>query len=145
MNYSDILHHLPHRYPFLLVDRVLSVSDDSIQGQKNVTMNEPQFQGHFPENPIFPGVLIVEALAQLSGILVSEKYSSNEDQIGLFAGIEDFSFKGIVRPGDVLLLHSTLHRKKFTVFVFDVSATVDDTIVANGKIKVILSEKGRSM
>jgi 3-hydroxyacyl-[acyl-carrier-protein] dehydratase len=145
MNYSDILRHLPHRYPFLLVDHIVSISDESIQGQKNVSMNEPQFQGHFPENPIFPGVLIVEALAQLSGIFVSEKHTSHEEQTGLFAGIEDFSFKGIVRPGDVMMLNSTLHRKKFTVFVFNVSATVDDTIVAKGRIKIILSEQGRTM
>ncbi|MDD4028096.1 MAG: 3-hydroxyacyl-ACP dehydratase FabZ [Caldisericia bacterium] len=143
MNYSDILRNLPHRYPFLLVDRILEITEQSIQGQKNVSMNEPQFQGHFPENPVFPGVLIIEALAQLSGIYIAEKHSFSEDQIGLFAGVEDFSFKGIVRPGDVMILNSQLQKKKFTVFMLNVSATVEDVIVAKGTLKVILSGKGR--
>jgi 3-hydroxyacyl-[acyl-carrier-protein] dehydratase len=145
MKCTDILRHLPHRYPFLLVDRILTISDDAIQGQKNVTMNEPQFQGHFPDNPVFPGVLIIEALAQLSGIYIFQKQPANENQVGLFAGVENFSFKGIVRPGDVMILNSQIRKKKFTVFLFDVSATVDDSIVATGTIKVILSEKGRSL
>ena len=143
MKYSDILEALPHRYPFLLVDKVINIEKKSIKGFKNITFNEPQFAGHFPENPVFPGVLIVEALAQLSGILIKKNYIQNGNQVGLFAGIESFSFRGIVRPGDQLILHSELYKKKMTVFLFTVSAFVDETIVGSGKIKIILSEKGR--
>ena len=143
MNYKDILTSLPHRYPFLLVDRITDISDTCIQGIKNVTFHEPHFMGHFPENPVFPGVLIVESLAQLSGIFITKNYSQSEEQTGLFAGIQDFSFKGIVRPGDQLILQSELEKKKFTVFLFKVTAKVEDSIVAVGKIKVILSPKGR--
>ena len=143
MNYRDILASLPHRYPFLLVDKVTDISDSTIHGVKNVSFHEPHFMGHFPENPVFPGVLIVESLAQLSGIFIIKKYSQSKEQTGLFAGIEEFSFKGIVRPGDQMILQSELVKKKFTVFLFKVTAKVEDSIVAVGKIKVILSPKGR--
>ena len=143
MTYSNILKTLPHRYPFLLVDRVVSIEKDRITGLKNVSFNEPQFIGHFPENPVFPGVLVVEALAQLSGIYIDKNYIQDENQIGLFAGIESFSFKDIIRPGDQIFLKSELFKKKMTVFLFTVSASVNDKIVASGRIKVILSKKGR--
>ena len=143
MTYTDILKTLPHRYPFLLVDRVISIEEEKITGIKNVSFNEPQFIGHFPENPIFPGVLVVEALAQLSGIYIDKNFIQDENQIGLFAGIESFSFKEIIRPGDQIFLKSELYKKKMTVFLFTVSAYVNDKVVANGRIKVILSKKGR--
>ncbi|MCK5848994.1 MAG: 3-hydroxyacyl-ACP dehydratase FabZ [Caldisericia bacterium] len=143
MTYSDILKTLPHRYPFLLVDRVITIEEKNITGIKNVSFNEPQFIGHFPDNPVFPGVLVVEALAQLSGIYIDKNYIQDESQIGLFAGIESFSFKGIIRPGDQIVLNAELFKKKMTVFLFIVSAYVNDKVVANGRIKLILSKKGR--
>ena len=101
-----ILKKLPHRYPFLLVDRIveLDLEGDRIVGLKNVTINEPFFQGHFPFEPIMPGVLIIEALAQTGGILMYEK---NYTQIKVLASIKHAKFRRIVRPGDVLTLEVT--------------------------------------
>jgi len=141
--YQSILNALPHRYPFLLVDKIIEINEDSIRGKKNVTFNEPIFQGHFPEDPIFPGVLLVEALAQLSGIYLSHRLGNENNQTkqGLFAGIETFSFKKVIRPGDQLELKSTFYKSKMSVFLFNVSALIDDVIVGNGTIKLIYSEK----
>ena len=102
MNYEEIMKMLPHRYPFLLVDRITEcVSGKYSKGYKNLTFNEPFFQGHFPNNPIMPGVLQVEALAQTSApiLMTLEEYKG---KLALFAGIESAKFKNIVRPGDRL-------------------------------------------
>ena len=100
-----ILNCLPHRYPFLLVDKVLEIDMDKgyIMGVKNVTINEPCFQGHFPGNPIMPGVLMLEALAQIGGILMYEK---GYPQIKVLASIRNAKFRRLVRPGDVLKLEA---------------------------------------
>lgn len=97
---------LPHRYPFLLVDKIveMDLAKPSIMGQKNVTMNEAFFQGHFPDAPIMPGVLILEALAQTGGILVHER--GFKDKIALFLSVYQAKFRNPVRPGDILLLHA---------------------------------------
>lgn len=97
---------LPHRYPFLLIDRIIEIDLEkpSILGQKNVTMNEAFFQGHFPEAPIMPGVLILEALAQTGGILVHEKGFT--DKIALFLSVNQAKFRNPVKPGDVILLYA---------------------------------------
>ncbi|MFZ0564869.1 MAG: 3-hydroxyacyl-ACP dehydratase FabZ [Chlamydiales bacterium] len=102
---KKILEILPHRYPFLLVDKIVEIDLDkpSILGQKNVTMNEQFFQGHFPEVPIMPGVLILEALAQTGGILVYEKGFT--DKIALFLSVYQAKFRNPVKPGDVLILY----------------------------------------
>lgn len=106
MDIKKICEILPHRYPFLLVDKILEIDLDkpSILGQKNVTMNESFFQGHFPEAPIMPGVLILEALAQTGGILVYEKGYS--DKIALFLSVYQAKFRNPVKPGDILLLYA---------------------------------------
>jgi len=141
--YQTILEALPHRFPFLLVDKITEIDKDTIVGVKNVTFTEPFFQGHFPENPIFPGVLMVEACAQLSGILLYYRQDgpSSQKTNGLFAGIENFSFKKIVRPGDQLILKSTLIRSKMSVHLFNVSITVIDEIVGSGVLKLIFTSK----
>ena len=97
---------LPHRYPFLLIDKIIEIDLDkpSILGQKNVTMNEPFFQGHFPDAPIMPGVLILEALAQTGGILVHEKGFT--DKIALFLSVNQAKFRNPVKPGDILFLYA---------------------------------------
>lgn len=97
---------LPHRYPFLLVDKILEIDLEkpSILGQKNVTMNEPFFQGHFPDAPIMPGVLILEAMAQTGGILVHQK--GRTDKIALFLTVKEAKFRHPVKPGDVLMLYA---------------------------------------
>lgn len=142
-SYQFILKAIPHRYPFLLVDQVTEVTKDSITGYKNVTFNEPIFQGHFPENPIFPGVLLVEALAQLSGIYLfyHDEKEDNQTKQGLFAGIETFSFKKIIRPGNQITLKSSFIKSKMSVFLFQVSAYIGSELVGNGTIKIIFSEK----
>ena len=112
---EDILKALPHRYPFLLVDRVLDLEPfEHIKAIKNVTINEPFFQGHFPGMPIMPGVLMLEALAQASGILSNLSRSPEEgyEFLYFFAGIDNAKFKQVVTPGDQLTLHVTLVAQK---------------------------------
>jgi 3-hydroxyacyl-[acyl-carrier-protein] dehydratase len=111
LNIQEIQKRIPHRYPFLLVDRVIEITPlTSAKGIKNVSINEPFFQGHFPSYPVMPGVLIVEALAQLGGIAMYEE--GKEGQIGLFAGIDNCRFKRQVVPGDQLMLHFEVTRAK---------------------------------
>lgn len=103
---KDILQILPHRYPFLLVDRILEIDLEkaTIVGQKNVTMNEAFFQGHFPGSPIMPGMLILEALAQAGGILIHQK--GFKDKIAVFMNVSNAKFRNPVKPGDTLYLHA---------------------------------------
>ena len=142
-SYQTILEALPHRFPFLLIDKVTQIDETSISGIKNVSFNEPFFEGHFPENPIFPGVLMVEASAQLSGIYLHHHHGSKQDLKlnGLFAGIDNFSFKKIVRPGDQLMITSTLIRSKLSVYLFNVIIKIQDEIAGSGDIKLIFSPK----
>jgi len=137
----DIQNILPHRYPFLLIDKVIEI----IPGKravaiKNVTINEPFFQGHFPGNPIMPGVLIVEALAQAAGASVSilEEY---RDKLGVFAGIDSIKFKRQVVPGDTLLLECDITLIKLGLVKAKVKATVDGQIAAIGEIKFVMVNK----
>ncbi len=124
----DIRAYLPHRYPFLLVDRVVEVTPGkSIVGLKNVSINEPFFMGHFPRDPVMPGVLIIEALAQVSGVLVLKSRGlqlSDSDVIYHLAGLEKVRFKKVVRPGDQLLLHAELLTLRKKIAKFQTVATV---------------------
>lgn len=132
---DDIKKILPHRYPFLLVDRVDELEPGKrAVGIKNVTANEPFFQGHFPDYPIMPGVLIVEALAQTAGIAVAVQ-EENKGKLGVFAGIEGIKFKYQVRPGDVLRLEAEILMSKMGVVKAKVKATVDGNVAAEGEIK----------
>jgi len=111
---ATIRKYLPHRYPFLLVDRVIELKENFIVGLKNLTINEEFFQGHFPGFPVMPGVLQIEALAQTAGLYVPlflpEEYEKNKDKIGLFASIENARFKRPVVPGDQLRLEVTMEK-----------------------------------
>ena len=137
MNIDQILEYLPHRYPFLLVDRVTEIDKGvSITGYKNVTINEPFFTGHFPGNPIMPGVLILEAMAQISGILgfVTNDSKPTEGRIQYFAGSNRVRFKRPVIPGDRLVLESSLIANKHSIWKFDCRALVDGNVVCVAEI-----------
>jgi 3-hydroxyacyl-[acyl-carrier-protein] dehydratase len=137
MDINAIRNTLPHRYPFLLVDRVLSFeAGKSLVGIKNVTFNEPFFQGHFPEKPVMPGVLILEALAQATGLLAfnSESRGAQRDSLYYLVGIDSARFKQPVEPGDQLRLSVTVTKQKRGIWVFDTVATVDDRIAASAVI-----------
>ena len=128
---------LPHRYPFLLVDRVLDYEvDKHLAAIKNVTINEPFFNGHFPHRPVFPGVLLIEAMAQASAILASlgEDALANETTIYLFAGVNNVRFKRQVEPGDQVQLNVEMTRKKGKVWKTTASATVDGELCATSDI-----------
>jgi len=130
---------LPHRYPFLLIDRVLEVSADgkSAVAVKNVTINEPFFQGHFPEYPIMPGVLVVEALAQAASAALLPP-EARQGKLGVLGGLDGFRFRRPVRPGDVLRLEVSLTRLRGPVGKVAGRATVDGQLVAEGEITFAL-------
>ena len=136
-----VLATLPHRYPFLLVDRIVEVSEDGKRAVclKNVSANEPYFQGHFPDFPIMPGVLVVEALAQAAaaGLLPT---ATAEGKIGLLAGLDGFRFKRPVRPGDQLRLEVALTRLRGPVGKVSARATVDGELVTEGEITFALAD-----
>lgn len=138
MHSQSIQEFLPHEYPFLLVDRVTEIAADAsfIQGFKNLTMNEEFFQGHFPNYPIMPGVMMMEALAQISGILgmILIQKRPKDGENFLFAGMENVRFKRPVVPGDQLVLQSEFVFQRRGVFKFHVIARVDEKIVAQAEI-----------
>ncbi|MFD3163751.1 3-hydroxyacyl-ACP dehydratase FabZ [Herpetosiphon sp. NSE202] len=131
-NIEDILATLPHRPPFLLIDRILELEDGvRAVGLKNVTMNEPFFAGHFPGRPVMPGVLIVEALAQVGAFIILRQ-PEYAGKIAMFAGIDDFRFKRPVTPGDTLKLEVSLDKMRRRIGKGQAKATVDGTLVAEG-------------
>jgi 3-hydroxyacyl-[acyl-carrier-protein] dehydratase len=137
---NEIKNIIPHRYPFLLVDKVLEVeAGKRIVAIKNVTTNEPFFQGHFPDYPVMPGVLIVEALAQAAGIAVAMQ-EEQKGKLGLFAGIEEMKFKNQVLPGDTLKLEAEILSSKLGVVKAKVLATVDGKTAAQGQIKFAMAK-----
>lgn len=134
LNLLEILDHLPHRYPFLLIDRVVEcVPGKSLIGFKNVTYNEPYFAGHFPQRPVMPGVLILEALAQATGILAFRTAGRRPEEGTLyyFVGIDEARFRRPVEPGDQLRLEVNLIRYKQNIWKFNGYASVDDKEVAS--------------
>lgn len=137
MNYDTIRHYLPHRYPFLLIDRVTAISPDNwITGYKNMTINEELFNGHFPDRPIMPGVLMVEAMAQLSGILgfVSHNITSESGYLYLFAGVDKVRFKKMVSTGDTLVIRSKLITAKRDIYKFECTAHTDGQLACSAEI-----------
>ena len=142
---KEIMQIMPHRYPFLLVDRIESLkAGEEIVGIKNVTINEPFFAGHFPGNPIMPGVLIIEAMAQVGGILAF--HSSPKEWAGslvYFMGIDKVRFRKPVVPGDQLRLKLTTIRQKQRVFKMRGEAYVEDTLVAEAELMAAI-ERGRN-
>lgn len=130
---------IPHRYPFLLVDKIVELDlGKRAVGLKNVTINEPFFQGHFPGYPVMPGVLIVEALAQV-GAVAMLSMEEHQGKIGLFAGIDGFRFKDQVKPGDTLILEVELTRVRGTVGKGHGRALVNDKVVAEGDLMFALT------
>ena len=137
MDIQQILRKLPHRYPFLLVDRVLELEKGvRIKALKNVTMNEPFFQGHFPARPVMPGVLMLEALAQAAAILSFDAVDAEpgDDTVVYFAGIDNARFKRPVGPGDQLILEAVIERAKSGIYKYKTRATVDGHLVAEADL-----------
>ncbi len=137
MDIHRILKQLPHRYPFLLVDRVLELDKGKrIKALKNVTINEPFFEGHFPHRPVMPGVLMLEALAQAAALLSFDALdaSPDDDMIYYFAGIDGARFKRPVEPGDQLILEAELLRMKSGIFKFKVRATVAGELAVEAEL-----------
>ena len=131
---------LPHRYPMLLVDRVIEITADSIVAIKNVTFNEPYFTGHFPGFPVMPGVMIIEAMAQAGGILVTKVAPHTRGKLMFLATVEDAKFRKPVVPGDQLRIEMKLGRLKTTVAKMQGVATVDGQIVAEASVMCKLIE-----
>lgn len=141
MNIHDVMRHLPHRYPFLLVDRVLECEPGKrIVALKNVTMNEPHFPGHFPHHPVMPGVLILEALAQAAAVLsyVTENKVPDDSSVVYFAGIDGARFKKPVMPGDQLILKVELLRNMRGIWKYATRAEVDGELVAEAEMMAAL-------
>ena len=137
MDLAEIMSVLPHRYPFLLLDRVLSCEPGKdLKALKNVTVNEPFFAGHFPHAPVMPGVLIIEALAQACAILTSKTrgFDLDENSVYYFVGIDSARFKKPVRPGDVLILDVNLLRQLKGVWRFGARASVGEKVVAEAQL-----------
>jgi 3-hydroxyacyl-[acyl-carrier-protein] dehydratase len=144
MEIREILNYLPHRFPFLLIDRVLSCEPGkNIVAIKNVAVNEPYFQGHFPGNPVMPGVMIVESLAQAAGVLsfLSQKRDSTQNLLYYFVGIDRARFKKLVIPGDQLKLNVTLLRQVRGIAKFEAIATVEDAVVTEAELLCTIKEE----
>jgi 3-hydroxyacyl-[acyl-carrier-protein] dehydratase len=143
MNIDEIRRYLPHRYPFLLVDRVLEIEDGRILAIKNVTVNEPFFPGHFPHHPVMPGVLIIEAMAQVAALLSckTEDVIPTEDSVVLFAGIDNARFKRQVVPGDQLVFEVRLLQSKRGIYKYRGVARVDDTVAVEADLMCALRIK----
>ncbi len=141
MTVQEIAELLPHRYPMLMVDRILEIGSDSIVGLKNVTFNEPQFAGHFPGFPVMPGVLIIEAMAQVAGVLVAKAAPHTRGKLMFLASVEEAKFRRPVVPGDQLRIEMKLLRLKTTIAKMQGTATVDGQVVAEATIMCKLTER----
>ena len=141
-NIEDIQRRIPHRYPFLFIDSVKDINlNKSAIGVKNVTFNEPHFQGHFPKKPIMPGVTIVEAMAQTSAILVSHSLGTlDEELLVYFMTLDNCRFRKIVSPGDVLELHVSVLRKGSKIWKFQGRAIVDNSVVSEAVFSAMLEK-----
>lgn len=139
----QIMSILPHRYPFLLVDRISEIDliNKSIVGIKNVSANEPQFTGHFPSEPVMPGVLIIEAMAQTAAILVAKSMESMDEKEVLFLSIEKAKFRKLVQPGDILVMRVNLIQNKGAVWKFRATSKVNNKIVSEGVFTAMIQNK----
>lgn len=139
----EILKYLPHRYPFLMVDRVTAFEPhQSLTAIKNVTFNEPIFTGHFPQSPIFPGVLILEAMAQASALMAFKSMDGypSEKTLYLLVGIDKARFKRQVIPGDQLIFNVTVQKEKRGIWRFDATAKVDDVLACSAEVLIARNE-----
>jgi 3-hydroxyacyl-[acyl-carrier-protein] dehydratase len=145
MDIHEVRRYLPHRYPFMLIDRVLDyVPGEYLTAVKNITYNEPQFTGHFPERPIMPGVLLIEAMAQTAGILAQVSTGVRVDDRHLYylVGVDNARFKRPVEPGDQVILRAELQRAIRGVWKFSCEARVDGQVVASAEVMSVLKEVG---
>lgn len=133
---------LPHRYPFLLVDRILELEETRIVGLKNVTATEPHFQGHFPDFPVMPGVLIVECMAQTAGVLVLSQIPDRKNKVVLLTTIEGAKFRKPVIPGDQLRVEMTVISRRASVAKMRGVARVNNVVVAECTVMCVLRDKG---
>jgi beta-hydroxyacyl-ACP dehydratase FabZ len=142
----DIMSFLPHRYPFLLVDRIVEIEDGKrIVGLKNVTINEPFFQGHFPGAPVMPGVLIIESMAQVAGVMIYRDMPDKERKLIYFTTIENAKFRRPVLPGDQLRIEMQLLNRRTNFGKMNGLATVEGKVVAEATVTFAISERpGRS-
>ena len=132
---------LPHRYPMLLVDCIVEMEEERIVGIKNVTINEPFFVGHFPDFPVMPGVLIVEAMAQVAGVLVLSQIPDRKSKLVLLAGVNEAKFRKPVRPGDQLRIEMKLSKRKTSMAKMSGTASVDGVIVAEAEMLCVLADR----
>lgn len=137
LDINELKQLLPHDYPFLLIDRVTDYCiGDYIHGFKNITFNEPQFSGHFPQRPIMPGVMIIEAMAQISGILAMRSLPDFENNIFFLASVDAAKFKKVVVPGDQLMLTATVVKKKSKIWKFCCQSFVADKLACSAEIMI---------
>lgn len=142
MDIHEVMKYLPHRYPFLLVDRVLEMTNEKIVAIKNVTINEPFFVGHFPHSPVMPGVLIIEAMAQTAAIMSfkSKGVLPDEKTILYFAGIDNARFKRPVLPGDQLVFEAKLERSMRGIWKYSAVTTVDGEVAAQADLMCAIKQ-----
>jgi UDP-3-O-[3-hydroxymyristoyl] N-acetylglucosamine deacetylase/3-hydroxyacyl-[acyl-carrier-protein] dehydratase len=138
---EEIMKVLPHRYPFLLVDRILEVSETRVVGLKNVTINEPFFQGHFPGHPIMPGVLIIEAMAQVGGMLLLGMLEDAGTKVVYFMSLDNVKFRRPVKPGDQLRFELNLVQKRGSVCRMHGVARVDGEVVAEAEMAAMVRDR----
>ena len=141
LDVNDIRRILPHRYPFLLVDRIIELEAERVVGIKNVTANEPFFAGHFPDFPVMPGVLIVEAMAQAAGVLVLRTIEDRDNKLVFLVSVDAARFRKPVVPGDTLRLEMTVIKRKGSVAKMAGRATVDGVLVAEAEVMCKLEDK----
>ena len=141
LDINEIRGILPHRYPFLLVDRIVELEADRVVGIKNVTVNEPFFTGHFPDFPVMPGVLIVEAMAQTAGVLVLKTIPDRANKLVLLVAVENARFRRPVVPGDSLRMEMKVIKRKASVAKMAGVATVDGQVVAEAEVMCKLADK----
>ena len=146
MDVMEIQQILPHRYPFLLVDRVTELTKgESVVSYKNVSISEPVFQGHFPDHPIYPGVMILEGMAQAGGILAFESMVMTKEEaaqkVVYFMSIDKAKFRAPVRPGDRLEYKITVIKQKGAIWMLDGKAYVDDVLVSQAELKAMIVDK----
>ncbi len=141
MDLPAIREILPHRYPMLLVDRIVELEEERIVGIKNVTVNEPFFLGHFPDFPVMPGVLIVEAMAQVAGVLVLSRIPDRHSKLVLLASIEQAKFRKPVVPGDQLRIEMVVTKIKTSVAKMHGTATVEGVVVAEAEVLCKIADR----
>jgi beta-hydroxyacyl-ACP dehydratase FabZ len=141
MDIDAIREILPHRYPFLLVDAILELEPERIVGIKNVTANEPWAQGHFPDYPVMPGVLIIEAMAQVAGVLVLKQIPDRKNKLVLLASIEEAKFRRPVRAGNQLRIEMRIGKRKATIAKMYGTASVDGVVVAEAQVMCKLADR----